>query len=92
MTHILEFDHRKKSLELTITGLSGVINELKNQTQQNSWLEDKGSDNRIFNNNIGVLKKLRKKADYENVGIDFVISSSSIDLSKQTTNILKAVK
>jgi hypothetical protein len=39
MTHNLEFDHRKKSLELTITGLSEVINELKNQLQQNSWYD-----------------------------------------------------
>lgn len=60
--------------------------------QINSWLKDKGSDYRIFNNNIGALKKLRKKADYENVGIDSVISYNSIELSKQTTNILKGVK
>jgi len=46
-------------------------------------------DARNFNNNIGQLKKLRRKADYENSQVDLDISSNSIFLSKATLLILK---
>jgi hypothetical protein len=56
------------------------------------WLADKGANGRDFNNKIGILKKLRKRADYENVQIDSAISSNSISLCKETRLILKNIK
>lgn len=52
-------------------------------------IKSKAENFRDFNNNIGQLKKLRKKADYKNEQIDSSFSKSSIDLSKATLSILK---
>jgi len=60
--------------------INKIIAYLKNSTS---------ADSRTFQSNIGQLKKLRKKADYESVQIDISISKDSIDLSKATSGILK---
>ncbi len=56
------------------------------------FLASKGANSRDFNNKIGILKKLRRKADYENIQIDFELSSNSIVLSKETSGILRMIK
>ena len=56
------------------------------------WLATKGANSRDFNNKIGMLKKLRIKADYENTQIDIQISSDSIKLCKETSGILRMLK
>ena len=56
------------------------------------WLATKGANSRDFNNKIGMLKKLRRKADYENTQIDIQISSDSIKLCKETSGILRMLK
>jgi uncharacterized protein (UPF0332 family) len=56
------------------------------------WLATKGANSRDFNNKIGILKKLRRKADYENTQIDIQISSDSIKLCKETIGILRMLK
>jgi uncharacterized protein (UPF0332 family) len=60
--------------------INKIIAYLKNSTS---------ADSRTFQSNIGQLKKLRKKADYESVQIDVSVSKDSIDLSKATSGILK---
>lgn len=60
--------------------INKIIAYLKNCTS---------ADSRTFQSNIGQLKKLRKKADYESVQIDISVSKDSIDLSKATSGILK---
>ena len=53
------------------------------------YIKSRSQDFREFNNTIGQLKKLRRKADYEDVQIDFSKSKNSIDLSKSTLSILR---
>jgi len=62
-----------------------LINQIK------MFLKSLSLDDRSFNNSITQLKKLRIKADYDDVSIDSSISSNSISLSKSTQTILKKV-
>ena len=60
--------------------INKIIVYLKNSTSLN---------HREFHSKIGQLKKLRKKADYDNIQIDISLSNESINLSKASSGILK---
>lgn len=53
------------------------------------FLKNKGCDFRDFNNKIGQLKKLRRRADYEDFQIDSMNSGHSLTLSKILLKVLK---
>lgn len=72
---------------LTRNSIDGSHEVLINQI--GVFLKNNGCNSRDFNNQIGQLKKLRRKADYENFQIDSSISANSLSLSKSLLNILK---
>ncbi|MFW5701149.1 MAG: hypothetical protein ACOCWM_05605 [Cyclobacteriaceae bacterium] len=53
-------------------------------------LIDKKKDYRTFNNSIGVLKKLRVKADYKDIEINYSLSSQSIEISRKVLGLIKS--
>lgn len=59
-----------------------LINQIRN------FINSKSIDVRAYNRDILQLKRLRVRADYEDVLIDFSKSSESISLSKSTRKIL----
>jgi len=61
-----------------------LINEIGKHIKLNN-----SDDFRVFNNNIGQLKKLRHSADYDEVGFSYNESQQSIELSKLIRPVLK---
>ncbi|MEA4968076.1 MAG: HEPN domain-containing protein [Bacteroidaceae bacterium] len=66
----------------------GSHDVLINQITTHIKLNNEG-DFRVFNNNIGQLKRLRHSADYDDVGFSFQESEKSIYLSKLIRPVLK---
>lgn len=60
-----------------------LINQLK------SFIQSKSQNDRDFNRDILILKRLRVNADYDDISIDYTKSNQSISLSKATLSILK---
>ncbi|TVQ76376.1 MAG: hypothetical protein EA358_09540 [Flavobacteriales bacterium] len=60
-----------------------LINQLK------SFIQSKSQNDRDFNRDILILKRLRVNADYDDISIDYTKSNQSIVLSKTTISILK---
>ncbi len=60
-----------------------LINQIK------SFIQSKSQNDRNFNRDILILKRLRVNADYDEILIDYTKSEQSIGLSKSSLNILK---
>lgn len=65
-----------------------LINEIV-KFVKNSTIVNNQSDSRVLNSNLGQLKKLRTKADYEDKNFDSASSSSALSLSNDIIPILK---
>lgn len=63
-----------------------LINQIR------SFIKANSQDDRTFNRDILQLKRLRVRADYEDLMIDYEISEKSITLSKSTQKILNKCK
>ena len=61
-----------------------LINEIGKYIKSNNF-----DDFRVFNNNIGQLKKLRNSADYDEIGFSYSDSQNSLALSKLIRPVLK---
>ncbi len=82
MKHILIITLKKTELELASESRNS--NEGSHELMINlinGHLKDNKGDWKVFNTNINQLKKLRVKADYENVSIDISKSNDSMKLS-----------
>jgi uncharacterized protein (UPF0332 family) len=73
-----------------------VINSSSNQgsheiliNQLKLFIKSKSQNDRDFNRDILILKRLRVNADYDDISIDYTKSNQSIGLSKATLSILK---
>lgn len=55
-------------------------------------LSEINEDSRTFNNSIGILKKIRVKADYKDVEINHELSTKSIDLANTILRLVKSCK
>jgi|YelNatPaOPRAMG01_1025707.scaffolds.fasta_scaffold45379_1 uncharacterized protein (UPF0332 family) len=95
LKHIWLYQQHKTEQELEILGRTKtrmgsheiLINEIgsfiKNSRSKN-FIED----SRVYNNNILQLKRLRRKADYEDTVFDSTNSSKSISLSNEIIRVL----
>ncbi len=82
--------------------LKQIIDKTKNNKAQNKGSHDilinqilkhvkenNNSDFRVINSNIFQLKKLRYKADYDDISIGFSDSSNSLQLADKMIPVLK---
>ena len=56
---------------------------------KSSTIVNNQNDSRVLITNLGQLKKLRTKADYEDINFDSASSSSALSLSNDIIPILK---
>lgn len=77
----------EKELLATKTMNEGSHEILINQIAK--LVHNKNFDFRSFNNNIGILKKLRVDSDYRDIEVNYSISSRSINICKDTLAIIK---